>query len=221
VTPFPAGGVYVPVIGEYRDGERPIWFYDLLVPALGLFGPDVAPDEIAPGLLAYDYSVAMSLTTDAGDADRVGYGTMSTTDLGGGQFATCWSLGCTADPESLPWLSYPQFGAGPLVFTEVSARAYQGAPASTGMMTATAVDGGFQIDSFFDIFIELCLAGCNDPETATWDPTLVAVHYELFDESQIPAVPEPATLLLLGSGLCVVARGYRVRMARKLRSTTP
>ncbi|HZJ14179.1 MAG TPA: hypothetical protein VFD27_03970, partial [Chthoniobacteraceae bacterium] len=63
--------------------------------------------------------------------------------------------------------------------------------ASTGKTTIQAIDGGFMIDSFFDVFTELSLDG-----GANWTPSSAAAHVDLkVDPTLIPPIKAPTTLL--------------------------
>ena len=70
---------------------------------------------------------------------------------------------------------------------------------------------GFQIDSFFDIFTELSLDG-----GANWIPSdqQNGAHMVLGPASEELPVPEPASLLLVGTGLLIGARQWRKRQAK-------
>jgi hypothetical protein len=222
VTPFPTSGVYVPVIGQYRDTGNPLMFYDFL------FGAPFA-QNVDPGIEQYNIDMAaLSMTTDPFDAGVIGIGAMGTTDLTGGVFATCLAFGCTPSPEDGDWSVYPQFTIQDVDTSNLLFRADPGAGPgrqSTGVMTVTGDPGDYQISSFFDIFFEMCIDfdGCDGSEgDEAWSDLPGSVHYELFALNDIPeafeessAVPEPGTLVLFGSGLLVAARGVRSRVARK------
>lgn len=97
-------------------------------------------------------------------------------------------------------VGYPSGGGGPLgTFpTEMLSLNLIGAGAmiresptltSQGVTSVQAVTGGFQIDSFFDVFTELSVDG-----GMTWLPAAGPAHVEL------NVVPEPGTAVLLGFG---------------------
>ena len=63
--------------------------------------------------------------------------------------------------------------------------------ASSGQTHVKAVPGGFMIDSFFDIFVEISLDGGQ-----SWSPALDAVHMELqVDPQSVPAMASQVQML--------------------------
>lgn len=71
---------------------------------------------------------------------------------------------------------------------------------STGQLTATNLGGGiYQIDSFFDVFVELSLDGGD-----TWRPANKALH--------LTSVPEPSSFVLLAVGGLLL---YKVERRRR------
>jgi hypothetical protein len=206
---FPTGGVYVPVVGPFRDQAHPLFFYDFFALPAGV--------PVDTGITQYDFNfAAMSMTSNPFQADSVATGTASTEEIGGGQFETCWAVGCS---PSLLISPDPQFTITTIDQTTQLFRADPDAGPgrqSTGLMTVTGGPGAWEITSFFDIYFEMCVDSCDD--TPQWQDA-GSVHYELFAQDSIPT-PEPATLMLLGSGLLLGARGYRVRRARKLQTSS-
>lgn len=204
VTPFPAGGVYIPVVGQEIDPENPLFLYE------AFFFPPVLSLEIAPGIIEYQFPISLSASLDPLDTLVIGAGLMYTRALGGGVYETCWSMGCAPDPAAFPFFEVADF-SGQLVF-----RADPDAGRQTvGTMNARALaGGGYAIDSFFDIFVEICVAGCESPELAVWEDVEGAVSYQLIGEpvDEVPEVPEPSTVVLFGAGLAALgARRWRAR----------
>jgi len=121
-------------------------------------------------------------------------------------------LGCSPDPDNLFAFFEVLAGGVTLVFRADpdSALADPGRQ-STGLMTATPVAGGFQIISFFDLFLEI-----HDADLDEWTNVDGAIRYELFGAPDPgAAVPEPGTLMLMASGLLVAGRACRQRMRRQ------
>ena len=79
---------------------------------------------------------------------------------------------------------------------------------SPGGLTAAPVPGGFVINSFFDIFTELSIDG-----GMSWSPVQPLGTYGLQGPAA-PTVPEPGSLLLLGSGVLFMA-GAVLRRRRR------
>jgi hypothetical protein len=71
--------------------------------------------------------------------------------------------------------------------------------ASTGQTTLTAVTGGYQIDSFFDVFTELSLDG-----GISWMPDTSGPM-----RMDYMCIPEPAAISLLGLGVAGLLMMYR------------
>jgi len=201
VTPFPTGGVYVPIVDEEVDPSNPLFLYDTL------FITAIPLDE---STTQYEYLGTLSFTTDPADAFGIAGGSMLLReDDVAGQFATCWSLGCSPDPENV----FIFFDALLADFSPLFRADPDGGRASLGEMTVTAVAGGFEITSFFDLFIEI-----YNPDTGEYEDVEGSIRYVLFGDPvpETPEIPEPGTMLLLGSGLLLIGRRYRARIVRRL-----
>jgi hypothetical protein len=210
-TPFPSGGVYVPT-GDTDDG-KPLGVYQALI----MPGAIVAT-PVAPGIVTYDFNALFSPTLDPADAIAFGIGTMFSIEEAAGRFTTCWSYACSPDRDTF----FPFFDAfdnfGPLVRTDPDTEDRDPGRQSIGTMLAIALgDGGFEITSFFDIFVEISI---GDDQ---WQNVAGSIRYELIGDP-IPetgaAVPEPGTLMLLGCGVIVAGIRKHLRRlgAREIRS---
>jgi hypothetical protein len=203
VSPFPGGGVYIPTVNGSDDDAF------LIYEALTL--PGVLATPVAPGIIQYDFNALLSPTADPDAAFAVGIGTMFSIEGPAGVFTTCWSYGCSPDPDNL-FSFFEAFAGGVVSLFRADPDGAQDDPGrqSTGTMTAIPVAGGYEITSFFDLFIEIYDAGEDAWSNAG------SIRSELFgDPVAIPAIPEPGTFVLKGSGLSVAARAWRVRRRRR------
>jgi hypothetical protein len=204
ITPFPIGGAYVPIVDEEVDPNNPLFLYDTLF--VSAFPIDATTTQ-------YEFFGVLSFTTDPADAFAIAGGSMLTVEDAPGQFTTCWSLGCSPDPDNI-FLFFEALQLGsfsPLFRADPDADR-----ASTGTMTATPLaGGGFAIASFFDIFIEIF-----NSDTEEYEDVEGSFRYVLVGEP-ISEIPEPGTMLLLGSGLLILARRYRARAARRASAGQP
>lgn len=202
VTPFPTGGIYIPIVDEELDPNNPFFLYDVL---------SITAIPIDPSTTQYDFFGTLSFTPDPANSFAIVGGSMVAVEAAPGQFTTCWSFGCSPDPDNI----FTFFEALDSGFTPLFRADPDDTPGriSTGVMTATAVAGGFEIISFFDLFIEL-----YNPDTDEYEDLDGSIRYVLFGDPvpETPKIPEPGTMLLLGSGLLLLARRYRARMVRRL-----
>jgi hypothetical protein len=194
VTPFPSSGMYVPIVDEQVDPSNPLFLYDALF--ISAFPIDAATTQ-------YDFFGTLSFPPDP--AFAIAGGSMLTVEDAPGQFTTCWSYGCSPDPDNIfLFFEALEGGVTPLFRADPDSDR-----ASTGAMTASPLaGGGFAIASFFDIFIEIF-----NSDTGEYEDLEGSIRYVLVGEP-ISEIPEPGTMLLLGSGLLLLARRYRSRTAR-------
>lgn len=90
--------------------------------------------------------------------------------------------------------------------------------ASVGQLTSVAQGGGgFLNDSFFDIFFELSLDSGESWEAASGRITM---QLNELPPPPFPQVPEPGSLMLLGSGILALGRMVWTRR-RHTRGTSP
>ena len=198
ISAFPGGGVYIPT-----GADVPTLIYD--TPAL----PAVVAVPKGPGIVQYEFSALVSPSVDPAATFAFGFGTMVSIEGAAGELTTCWSLGCSPDPGSLfPFFEATDLGTFlPLFRADPDTAQDDPGRQSTGTIIAIATAGGYQITSFFDLFIESYDAGLDE-----WRNVDGAVRYELFgDPVPIPEVPEPGTFALMGSGLVIAARAWHVR----------
>jgi len=203
VSPFPGGGVYLPTVNGGDDS--PLLIYE--APTL----PGVLATPIAPGIIQYDFNTLLSPTADPDAAFAIGIGTMFAIEGAAGEFTTCWSYGCSPDPDNL-FSFFEAFAGGFLPLFRADPDSAQDDPGrqSTGTMTVIPLAGGYQITSFFDIYLEI-----YDADQDEWSNAGGAIRYELSgDPVPVPAIPEPGTFALMGSGLIFAARAWHVRRRR-------
>ena len=203
ISPFPGGGVYIPTASGGDD--NPFLIYESLTL------PGVLATPVAPGIVQYDFMALLSPTADPDAAFALGIGTMVSIEGPAGEFTTCWSYGCSPDPDNLfPFFEALAGGVTSLFRADPDTAQDDPGRQSTGTMTAIPVAGGYAITSFFDLFIEI-----YDGDEDEWS-NAGSIRYELFgDPVPIPAIPEPGTFVLMGSGLICAARAWRVRMRRR------
>lgn len=210
-TPFPTNGFYVPMVKGQVDADNPLFLYE------ALFLPPVSPLPTGvAGVAEYLYPILLSPTTDPLAALAFGLGTMVITAAGPGSFSTCWSLGCSPDADNLfPFFEVTDLSANLFLRSDPDARR-----ASVGAMTAVQLlGGGFAIDSVVDLFLERCIDGCGDSETAVWEDIEGSIRYEMVGDPLPAAVPEPGSFLLLASSLLALAGVSRSRRRAGRRTT--
>ncbi len=152
--------------------------------------------------LGLDFSTVTGKANGPGAIDLLGQnkelnnsgGTADCSDNGGGNAVICFDI-------------VPDTALGPTPF-DLDYTIDFSAPYSIGddfhlKIAFTATQDGDKVGTFYSQDIPRCIDGCGstDGNPAVTD-TQIAV-------TDIQTVPEPSTLLLLGSGLAVLARGLR------------
>ena len=180
-TPLPPGGYYT------TAGGTTISF-----PGLGVTLLD--PNLFYFGQVGPDASDIYTFTAQFNALCTIGCGGPPPPANAGPNAASLEAVPSGPNMFDLEMLSMDLVGTEPGVLLRLSPTL-----ASTGVMTTTPVGGGFfEINSFFDIFVEL-----SDDLGDTWHASETSTHFFL---DEIPAVPEPGTWLLLGTGIAVLAR---------------
>lgn len=195
LTPFPPGGTYQGETMGYRNNG----FFDIFFDLEWNYGGVVESPGPGPNDVMYMLDVFMTgmvcVTGGGGCAP-------ATANTQPGNPARVLALGQPDGTFDTEMLSMDLTGGspfGPALIRESPTRP------STGISSLTG--GGFAIDSFFDIFTELSLDGGQ-----TWLPSMSddmqRVESDRFTlrEAEVPGIPEPATLMLVGTGIAAMVR---------------
>jgi hypothetical protein len=178
VTPIPGGGIYVAAPGEpFVFAGGTLVFGDQ---TLSYFG-QVPFSYTGPGVEFFTFNAN-------GSGEAPGTGIMSVEQTGANTFNT-------------EMVALQLTGPGGALYRESPTLA------SLGQMMVTPVSGGYQIDSFFDIFVELSLDGGTNWLPAEGGPT--TFNLDELGPPPLSQVPEPGSLLLVGAGALVLARRLR------------
>lgn len=190
LTPFPPGGMYA--------GETMRFFIDAFTelqlqnPVLGYGGVSGTPGS-GPGDVDYSLSMFLSATmclSTCGPSSASGPAMVRALAQPDGSFDTeMLSMDLVGGPNP--------FGPGPVMIRE--------SPTLPSLGMTSLGSGPMPIDSFFDIFTELSFDGGQ-----TWMQDQNGSSTFTLQEP-VPEVPEPATLLLVGTGFAVMARSVRRR----------